>query len=423
MPILRRLIGPLVLMVVTPILGTLLWMITAHFDGSILTFARLVSVDGLLRLFPWPTVRAALILAGWTFFQTALLAGLPGKEYLGPVTPTGNQPRYRLNGIAAWLVSHAAVLSTWWWGIWTATTVVRELGAMIVLLTVMAFAFCLFLYWKGRTRPTTSDFVVTGHVLFDFFQGIELHPTVGPLSMKQLINCRISMMGWSVLVLILTLYQYEARGTVANAMLVSSGLLILYLLKFFVWESGYFTSLDIMHDRFGYYICWGVLVWVPSVYTIFAQYLAHHAVSLHPLHAGAIAVTGLGALAVNYAADAQRQRVRATEGRTTVFGRPPRTLRASYQTSDGTLRENLLLTSGYWGWARHFHYVPEIVLALMWAIPAETQAYLPYFYVTFLTCLLVDRANRDDARCAQKYGNVWDEYRRLVPWKILPGVY
>jgi len=29
--------------------------------------------------------------------------------------------------------------------------------------------------------------------------------------------------------------------------------------------------------------CYGVLVWVPSVYTIFAQYLAHHPIDLSPL--------------------------------------------------------------------------------------------------------------------------------------------
>jgi 7-dehydrocholesterol reductase len=37
--------------------------------------------------------------------------------------------------------------------------------------------------------------------------------------------------------------------------------------------------------------------------------------------------------------------------------------------------------------------------------------------------LLVDRAGRDDRRCAAKYGATWEEYRRLVPYKIVPRVY
>jgi 7-dehydrocholesterol reductase len=79
--------------------------------------------------------------------------------------------------------------------------------------------------------------------------------------------------------------------------------------------------------------------------------------------------------------------------------------------------------SGYWGLARHFHYVPELMMALCWALPAGIDAFLPYFYFVFLTILLVDRANRDDKRCREKYGATWEEYCRRVPKKIVPGIY
>jgi 7-dehydrocholesterol reductase len=164
-------------------------------------------------------------------------------------------------------------------------------------------------------------------------------------------------------------------------------------------------------------------VWVPSVYTSFAQYLTEHPSDLHPALAAAILALGLAALWANYEADAQRQRVRATGGKTTVWGRPPRTLVARYRTSDGTERENLLLVSGYWGLARHFHYVPELTLALCWTLPSGFGAAMPYFYLVFLTILLVDRASRDDRRCRAKYGAAWEDYCRIVPAKILPGIY
>jgi len=44
-------------------------------------------------------------------------------------------------------------------------------------------------------------------------------------------------------------------------------------------------------------------------------------------------------------------------------------------------------------------------------------------YFIFLTILLVDRSMRDDKRCYEKYGSYWDQYRALVPYKILPGVF
>jgi 7-dehydrocholesterol reductase len=178
-----------------------------------------------------------------------------------------------------------------------------------------------------------------------------------------------------------------------------------------------------MHDRFGYYICWGVLAWVPAVYPLAAQYLVLRPQELSwPACVGLLAL-GLGAVWLNYAADAERQRVRATAGHTKVWGKPPQLIRAEYTTADGKKHESLLLASGWWGVARHFHYLPEIVLALAWSLPAGFQHFLPYFYVVYLTILLADRAGRDDRRCQKKYGPAWDEYKRRVKWKILPGVF
>jgi 7-dehydrocholesterol reductase len=73
----------------------------------------------------------------------------------------------------------------------------------------------------------------------------------------------------------------------------------------------------------------------------------------------------------------------------------------------------------------HFHYVPEIGAAFFWAIPASLNLQmwiLPLFYPVYLTILLLDRAWRDDKRCADKYGKYWDMYCNKVPSKIIPGV-
>ena len=79
--------------------------------------------------------------------------------------------------------------------------------------------------------------------------------------------------------------------------------------------------------------------------------------------------------------------------------------------------------AGWWGLARHFHYLPELGAALCWTLPNGTSHALPYFYFLFLLLLLTDRAYRDDARCAAKYGKYWQEYSRLVPYKIIPGLF
>jgi len=232
-------------------------------------------------------------------------------------------------------------------------------------------------------------------------------------------------MGWSLIVCSFAAKQAELNpdGHLSNSMLVSFAITCIYLFKFFYWESGYFTSLDIMHDRFGYYICWGVIAWVPAVYTLTAQYLVLRPHDLPWPLATAIFMFGTAAVYVNYAADAQRQRVRATNGATTVWRQPPDLIQATYTTADGKQHENLLLTSGWWSVARHFHYVPEIALALAWSLPAGFSHFVPYFYVVYLTILLTDRASRDDQRCHKKYGAAWEEYCKRVPWKIMRGIY
>lgn len=52
-----------------------------------------------------------------------------------------------------------------------------------------------------------------------------------------------------------------------------------------------------------------------------------------------------------------------------------------------------------------------------WAIP------ITYFYMLYFSILLIHRERRDDENCHRKYGKTWEEYRRLVKWRIVPGVY
>jgi len=424
----RTTVGPLLLIVSTPLAAIIFWIVCSFepFDGSLQPLLTAAGWRAVAARWPWPSADAVLIVGMFVALQVILLQGLPGPTFEGPVTPTGNRPRYRLNGVAAWAITHALFFGcSYGLGLFNAGIVWDHFGEILATLVLFALAFCLFLYVKGRLWPTSADRNVSGNFVWDYYWGVELHPTLLGVNLKQLVNCRLSMMGWSVIVCSFAAKQAELdpAGHVSNAMLVSVAITVLYLFKFFWWESGYFTSLDVMHDRFGYYICWGVLAWVPAVYALAAQYLVLRPRDLPWPVAGAILALGVGAIWMNYAADAERQRVRATGGATTVWGRPPEVIRARYRTADGREHESLLLASGFWGIARHFHYVPEILLALAWSLPAGFIHFVPYFYVTFLTILLVDRATRDDRRCRKKYGAGWEEYCRRVPWKVVPGVY
>ncbi|THG16251.1 hypothetical protein TEA_006713 [Camellia sinensis var. sinensis] len=94
-----------------------------------------------------------------------------------------------------------------------------------------------------------------------------------------------------------------------------------------------------------------------------------------------------------------------------IWGRPPKVIGGK------------LLASGYWGIARHCNYLGDLLVASSFSLPCGISSPVPYFYPVYLLILLIWRERRDEARCAEKYREVWAEYCKLVPWRILPYVY
>ncbi|KAM0020337.1 putative 7-dehydrocholesterol reductase [Helianthus debilis subsp. tardiflorus] len=406
----------------------LLWYTMVHQDGSILnTFNYLKEhgvVEGFVNIWPRPTAVAWKIIACYALFEAALQLWLPGKRVDGPISPTGNKPVYKANGVLAYVVTLVTYISLWWFEIFNPSVVYDHLGEIYSTLIFGSLVFCVFLYIKGHVAPSSTDSGSSGNIIFDFYWGMELYPRIGKnFDIKVFTNCRFGMMSWAVLAVTYCIKQYETNGKVADSMLVNTVLMLVYVTKFFWWEAGYWNTMDIAHDRAGFYICWGCLVWVPSIYTSPGMYLVNHPVNLGPQLAISILIAGILCIYINYDCDRQRQEFRRTNGKSLVWGKAPSKIVASYTTTKGETKTSLLLTSGWWGLSRHFHYVPEIMAAFFWTVPALFDNFLPYFYVVFLTILLFDRAKRDDDRCRSKYGKYWKTYCAKVPYRIIPGIY
>ena len=47
----------------------------------------------------------------------------------------------------------------------------------------------------------------------------------------------------------------------------------------------------------------------------------------------------------------------------------------------------------------------------------------PWLYPLYYVALLFPRQIDDDKRCAEKYGALWDEYLKKVPFRIIPKIY
>jgi delta14-sterol reductase len=57
--------------------------------------------------------------------------------------------------------------------------------------------------------------------------------------------------------------------------------------------------------------------------------------------------------------------------------------------------------------------------------PYRTWGYpvVPAVFLAFYVFLLFTRERADERRCAAKYGELWAEYERKVPKRIIPWVY
>lgn len=414
----RSTLFPLFLLTVCPVFVLFIWHALTAGGGELSSLAA--GVDALHLLGGTP--RAWAIIGSFAAFELVLMRVLPGKRVEGPVTPSGYVPTYTANGPLAFVVTVAVWFALTLGGVVPGGIVYDAFGEILGALDGFALVACLGLYFKGKYAPSTPDHGLTGNFIFDYYWGTELYPSVLGWNVKQFTNCRFGMMGWAVILLSYAAAQAERTG-LSDGMVVAVGLQLVYIAKFFWWEDGYLRSLDIMHDRAGFYIVWGCLVWLPATYTSSTLFLVEHPNPLGPVLAGATAVIGTAAIIINYLADRQRQMVRATNGKCTVWGKPPVTILAKYTTEKGEAKENLLLVSGWWGVARHFHYIPELVGAFAWVSPVGLGHFLPWFYAFFLCILLTDRATRDDGRCQAKYGPAWDEYRARVPYKMIPGIY
>jgi len=426
---LRNAFGPLLLILLCPPFVMLIWYTNTTLDGSFSQLWTLILEQGVLNVayavwqpYFWGSSTAWSIIFCFIAFELTLMRLLPGKLFYGPTTPKGNVPVYKTNGVLAFITTMATFLiASFGLHLFPATVLYDHLGSIFGALNLFSLIFCMALYVKGRYFPSSTDAGITKNMLFDYYWGTELYPQLLGISIKKFITCRFGMMSWGLLLLSYGAKQTELGG-LSNSMLVSVALQLMYIAKFFVWEHGYLRSLDIMHDRAGFYICWGCLVWVPCVYTSPSMYLVLHPIQLSMFWAFAIFTLGAVSILINYLADRQRLHVRATDGSCTIWGKKPVTLQVHYKTEQGQAKQSILLASGWWGIARHFHYVPEIAASFLWAVPALFTHFSPYFYVCFLTILLTDRAFRDDKRCAAKYGKGWSKYCEMVPYKIIPYV-
>lgn len=283
----------------------------------------------------------------------------------------------------------------------------------------------------------------TGNIIYDFFIGRELNPRVnlpvlGEIDIKAFCELRPGWIGYLLLDLSFAARQYKVYGYLSDSMILLTLFQGFYIFDALYMEPAILTTLDIINDGFGFMLAFGDLVWVPFIYSLQARYL-----SIYPVHLGASGILGvLSIQAIGYYI------FRSTNNQKNLFRRNPKDARVAHLTSMTTACGSELLTSGWWGTARHINYLGDWIMGWSYCLPTGISGYvvlqrsiqgsrpevvqgeargwgmlITYFYLLYFAVLLIHRERRDDEKCRKKYGKDWEEYQNRVPSRILPRIY
>ena len=400
------------LMLLLPLLTYWLWICMTFYDGRMVFPTSWRRVVELASHVPAPTWQAVVILTTWIALQALLQAFVPGRIALGEPLPDGRRLRYKMNGLISFLATLGLALGLVLVGALPTTLFHDHFGPLLTVGHIFAFAFSLILYFYGKA--TSEGGRLTGKPLYDYFMGTARNPRIGDFDFKLFFEARPGLILWVLINLSFAAKQYELHGTVTTPMLLVCGFQLLYVVDYFVHEKAILATMDIKHENFGWMLCWGDFPWVPFVYSLQAMYLVSHTHELAWWAIAAILALNMGGYFLFRSVNSQKDRFREHPD-DPIWGAAPEYIR--------TARGTLLLTSGYWGKARHLNYLGDLMMGLAWCLPCGFAHPLPYFYFFYFAVLLLHRQWRDDAMCQAKYGRDWDAYREQVPWRIIPYVY
>lgn len=432
------LISTLLIITTTPLLVFYFYFACTYFQGSLLEpiTVLLTQPGALWQLLPSLNTSALQVYAIWFALQLVLAVFLPdlfhkflpgyaGGIQFGSVTPAGNKLKYNINGLQAWAISHALFfLGAWPLGWFSPTIIADHWGSFLIITNLVGYAIAIFVYAKAYISPShKEDRKFSSSRLYDFYMGVELNPRIGMFDFKLFFNGRPGIIAWTLINISFAAKQYQLYGHVTNSMLIVNILQAIYVIDFFWHERWYLKTIDICHDHFGWMLSWGDSVWLPFMYTLQGYYLLNHPVELSTGYAWSIMAMGLVGYYIFRSANNQKDAFRQNRQHIKIWGKAPEIIPCEYLSSDGSKHQSQLLVSGWWKVGRHMNYTGDLIGSFAYCLACGFDHILPYFYIIYMTILLVHRCYRDEHRCHHKYGKAWEEYCRRVPYRIIPGIY
>ncbi|KAI7221535.1 Delta(14)-sterol [Hortaea werneckii] len=408
----------------------------------------------------WPgfagllSLEATLGALAWYGLSLLLYVLLPAKEVEGTELRSGGKLMYRMNSFSSALVTLGiCAAGTWALGpdfqVWTFIN--RNYLQLMTANLIISFALATYVYVHSfEVKPGNKELRElaagghSGNMLYDWFIGRELNPRITiPLlntevDIKAFMELRPGLLGWIILDLAFMAHQYKSYGYITDSILIVTVFQALYVMDALYNEPAILTTIDLTNDGFGLMLAFGDLVWVPFIYSLQARYLSVHPVILGPLYVTIV----LGLQGLGYYI------FRQSNSQKNAFRTNPNDPSVAHLKYIETASGSRLLTSGWWGTARHINYLGDWLMGWSYCLPTLAAGYkivpsvltpgtrlvttegmagaaipITYFYMLYFAILLIHREMRDEEKCSRKYGKDWERYCKIVRWRIIPGIY
>jgi len=345
-----------------------------------------------------PVTAASLLTAAVMVFGfiTLLFFGsliMPGLERSGYPLQNGETIDYKLTGMTLFFLLHIVVgVATFGFGI-SLAPIVHYFWSLVIVATVVAIAWSLVLYNRGRRRGFVmkSEFgqgSKSASWAADMWFGNELNPAWLGVDLKMFMY-QPSLLGVYLVVLSFAYAQYERHGIVLPQTWCFVGFWFAYLFTHYVKEEFMLSTWDIIAENFGLMLVWGDLVYVPFFYALPGFWIVDQTTPFTTIQWMGLTAFFLISLSIFRGANWQKSRFKQNP-HATFWGRPARTIGGR------------LLASGWWGIGRKLNYTGEVGVYLSFALCAGLSHWQPFILPLSLLGLLTQRAARDDKKCRAK---------------------
>jgi delta14-sterol reductase len=353
----------------------------------------------------------AAYLLGIYAVVVALHAVLPGRRVEGYAKDaSGNRLRYRLNGLLVLVVVLGVYSALCASGALPWDFLYPHRFAMLATAFVagLVFTAAIVLPYPSTGKPLAAD--------------LYLGRLENPQWLGGRIDAKMLLYLIGAVMLELILVSFAAHHFAAHPHEPSLGVFLytalfsFFLVEYLFFERVHLYTYDFVAERVGFKLGWGCLVFYPFFYGIGLWYAADlpnpHS---SPAWLAASAVVFFCGWTLARGANLQKYAFKTRPDRASFGPLPQRSLASG---------EHRVLVSGFWGLSRHINYLGELLMATGLTLSlGYPTSWVPWLYPLYYVGLLVPRQLDDDRRCAQKYGPLWDEYRRAVPYRIVPWVY